>query len=40
MLNKENSWGFKVKQAIERLGLGNLLNNRDNETNFFSSYKM
>ena len=33
MLNKENSWGFKVKQAIERVGLGNLWNNRDNETN-------
>ena len=35
MLNKENSWVFKVKQAIEHLGLGNLWNNRDNETNFF-----
>ena len=35
MLNKENSWGFKVKQAIERFGLCNLWNNRDNETNLF-----
>ena len=39
MLNKENSWVFKVKQAIERLGLGNLWNNRDNETNFFPVIK-
>ena len=39
MLNKENSWVFTVKQAIERLGLGNLWNNRDNETNFFPVIK-
>ena len=39
LLNKGNNWGFKVKQVIKRLGLGNLWNNRDNATNFFPVIK-